>query len=72
MFVTILIILCCCFFQGFNVVFFLAETLYSFTPNIFIVFAIIVYEGLLGGSAYSNAYYSIMKNVITWLFFTVQ
>ncbi|VVC45924.1 Major facilitator superfamily domain,Batten's disease protein Cln3, subgroup,Batten's disease protein [Cinara cedri] len=49
--------------QGFNVVFFLAETLYSFTPNIFIIFIMIAYEGLLGGSAYSNTYYSIMKNV---------
>ncbi|XP_060846817.1 battenin [Rhopalosiphum padi] len=49
--------------QGFNVVFFLIETLYSFTPNIYIIFAMIGFEGLLGGGAYANSYHNIMKKV---------
>lgn len=50
-------------FQGLNVVYFLIETLYSFTPNIYIVFAMIAFEGLLGGSAYSNTYHQVMIKV---------
>lgn len=49
--------------QGLNVVYFLIETLYSFTPNIYIIFALIGYEGLLGGSSYANTYHNIMKKV---------
>jgi len=49
--------------QGFNVVYFLAETLYSFTPNIYVIFAIITFEGLLGGGAYANTYHKVMKKV---------
>lgn len=50
-------------FQGVNVVYFLIETLYSFTPSIYIVFAMIAFEGLLGGSAYSNTYHQVMLKV---------
>lgn len=50
-------------FQGFNVVFFLSETVYLFTPSIYIIFSIIVFEGLLGGGAYANSYHNIMKKV---------
>ncbi|KAL4105266.1 hypothetical protein QTP88_020523 [Uroleucon formosanum] len=49
--------------QGFNVVYFLIETLYSFTPNIYIIFALIGFEGLLGGGAYCKTYHNIMKKV---------
>ncbi|CAH1733350.1 battenin [Aphis gossypii] len=49
--------------QGLNVVYFLIETLYSFTPNIYIIFAMIGFEGLLGGGAYANSYHNIMKKV---------
>lgn len=50
-------------FQGLNVVYFLTETLYSFTPNIYIIFAMIGFEGLLGGAAYANSYHNIMQKV---------
>ncbi|XP_050438962.1 battenin [Adelges cooleyi] len=49
--------------QGINLIYFLTQTVYSFTPNIFIVFVIIAYEGLLGGSGYVNTYHNIVKKV---------
>ncbi|XP_022163943.1 battenin [Myzus persicae] len=49
--------------QGLNVVYFLFETLYSFTPNIYIIFGLIAFEGLLGGGAYAKSYHNIMKKV---------
>ncbi|XP_025207270.1 battenin [Melanaphis sacchari] len=49
--------------QGLNVVYFLIETLYSFTPNIYIIFIMIGFEGLFGGGAYANSYHKIMKKV---------
>jgi len=52
-----------CYFQGLNVIYFLTETLYSFTPNIYVIFAMIGFEGLLGGGAYANSYHNVMKNV---------
>ncbi|XP_047428683.1 battenin isoform X2 [Mugil cephalus] len=44
-----------------NAVFLLFAVRYQFLPNVWIVFVIILYEGLLGGAAYVNTFYSISK-----------
>ncbi|XP_050531536.1 battenin [Daktulosphaira vitifoliae] len=49
--------------QAINFIFFLFQSLYSFTPSIYIIFALIAYEGLLGGSGYVNTYHNIAKKV---------
>lgn len=49
--------------QFVNVIYFLFEVLYFFTPNIWIIFAIVFWEGLLGGGAYVNTFYRISKDV---------
>ncbi|XP_033647342.1 battenin-like isoform X1 [Asterias rubens] len=36
---------------------------FAFMPTIFIVFAIIIFEGLLGGGAYVNTFYQIRQDV---------
>ncbi|CAI4223088.1 unnamed protein product [Auanema sp. JU1783] len=53
--------------QLFNAVFFYLEAVYYFVPHISIIFAIIVYEGLLGGSAYVNTFNSIHREIPTEL-----
>lgn len=50
-------------FQLVNVVYFLFEIFYFFTPNIWIIFAIVLWEGLLGGGAYVNTFYKISKDI---------
>lgn len=50
-------------FQFVNVVYFLFEIFYFFTPNIWIIFAIVLWEGLLGGGAYVNTFYKISKDI---------
>ncbi|KAJ9583397.1 hypothetical protein L9F63_022263, partial [Diploptera punctata] len=45
--------------QFVNVVFFLFEAIYLFVPNIWIVFAAVLWEGLLGGAAYVNTFYKV-------------
>jgi battenin len=49
--------------QLINVVFFTFESIYAFVPNIWIVFAIILFEGLLGGGAYVNTFYRMSKEI---------
>lgn len=40
----------------------------SFLPSIYLVFLIILYEGLLGGAAYVNTFHNIALEVSTsWL-----
>ncbi|PAV71272.1 hypothetical protein WR25_03064 [Diploscapter pachys] len=46
-----------------NMVFFFFEAVYWFLPSIFIVFGLIVFEGLLGGMSYVNTYNHIHKKV---------
>lgn len=43
--------------QGLNVIFFSFEAIYMFTPSIWIIFGMILFEGLLGGGAYVNTFY---------------
>ncbi|XP_054280890.1 battenin isoform X2 [Macrosteles quadrilineatus] len=50
--------------QGVNVIFFTFESLFSFLPNIYVVLAAVLWEGLLGGAAYVNTFYKINKEVI--------
>lgn len=50
-------------FQFINVVIILAEVLTFFVPTIWIMFAFVLWEGLLGGSAFVNAFYRMSKEV---------
>lgn len=50
-------------FQFVNVVYFLFEVIYTFSPNIWIVFAVVFWEGLLGGGAYVNTFYRMSKDI---------
>ncbi|XP_063695821.1 battenin-like [Culicoides brevitarsis] len=49
--------------QGINVVLFSLEAVFWFIPSIWIVFAFILWEGLLGGSAYVNTFYRISEEI---------
>ncbi|KAI8041638.1 battenin [Drosophila gunungcola] len=50
-------------FQFVNVVYFLTEVIWWYTPSIWIVFAIVLWEGLLGGGAYVNTFYRMSKEI---------
>ncbi|XP_072225825.1 battenin isoform X2 [Leuresthes tenuis] len=47
--------------QVLNAVFLLFSVRYQFLPSAWLVFAIVLYEGLLGGAAYVNTFYFISK-----------
>ncbi|XP_023204671.1 battenin [Xiphophorus maculatus] len=47
--------------QVVNAVFLIFAVLFQFLPSIWIVFGIILYEGLLGGAAYVNTFHFISK-----------
>lgn len=49
--------------QVLNAVLLLFAVRYQFLPSAWLVFFIIVYEGLLGGAAYVNTFYFISKEV---------
>lgn len=49
--------------QVLNAVLLLAAVQYQFLPSAWLVFAIILYEGLLGGAAYVNTFFFISKEV---------
>uniref|UniRef100_A0A336K9I5 Battenin n=1 Tax=Culicoides sonorensis TaxID=179676 RepID=A0A336K9I5_CULSO len=49
--------------QGINVVLFSVEAVFLFVPSIWIVFAFIFWEGLLGGGAYVNTFYRVSEEV---------
>nr|KAF6272042.1 CLN3 lysosomal/endosomal transmembrane protein, battenin [Myotis myotis] len=51
--------------QCFNLVFLLVDVWLSFLPSIYIVFLIVLYEGLLGGAAYVNTFHNIALEVST-------
>ena len=46
-----------------NFALFFLETLYLVLPSFWIMFLLVLYEGLLGGGVYANAFYSISKQV---------
>ncbi|XP_027469510.1 battenin isoform X1 [Zalophus californianus] len=45
--------------QCFNLAFLLVDVWLSFLPSIYLIFLIILYEGLLGGAAYVNTFHNI-------------
>ncbi|XP_004461509.2 battenin isoform X1 [Dasypus novemcinctus] len=45
--------------QCLNLGFLLADVWFSFLPSIYLIFLIILYEGLLGGAAYVNTFHNI-------------
>lgn len=49
--------------QVVNVIIFLTQLFYFYIPSIFIVFALILFEGLLGGAAYVNTFFIIRREV---------
>lgn len=49
--------------QGVNVVLFSVEAVFWIFPSIWIVFAFILWEGLLGGGAYVNTFYRISEEI---------
>ena len=49
--------------QFINLALFVLQIYYHFIGNIWIVFAVILFEGLLGGAAYVNSFYQISKKV---------
>ncbi|KAI6175024.1 Battenin [Aphelenchoides bicaudatus] len=51
------------FLEALNAVFFFFNSLYFFIPHIWLVFALIFAQGLIGGLAYANTYYRIHKEV---------
>lgn len=50
-------------FQFINVLILLTEVITFFTPTIWIVFVIVLWEGLLGGGAYVNTFYKMSKDI---------
>uniref|UniRef100_A0A1B0AKK2 Battenin n=1 Tax=Glossina palpalis gambiensis TaxID=67801 RepID=A0A1B0AKK2_9MUSC len=50
-------------FQFINVVYFSTEVIYFYTPSIWLTFAIVLWEGLLGGGAYVNTFYRMSKEI---------
>lgn len=46
-----------------NVIILLFESIYYYMPNIWIVFAIVLWEGLLGGGAYVNTFYRMSTEI---------
>lgn len=49
--------------QGLNVIFFGFEAVYMFTPSVWIILGMIIFEGLLGGGAYVNTFYRMSKEI---------
>ena len=51
------------FLQFINLGILLTQVFYRYIPNIAIIFVIILFEGLLGGTAFVNTFYKISKEV---------
>ena len=49
--------------QNVNLVLLLCEAYFHFLPSVWIMFLIVLYEGLLGGACYVNAFYRISQEV---------
>lgn len=54
-----------CCVQVVNAALLLLAVRFLFLPSAWLVFGIILYEGLLGGTAYVNTFYFISKEVST-------
>lgn len=51
-----------------NAAIFFKDAMSGFIPHIFVIFLMILYEGLLGGGAYVNTFRAVHKTVSTNLF----
>lgn len=51
------------FLQSVNLIACIFQSIYMFIPNIWIVFLLIFYEGLLGGAAYVNTFMKVSEQV---------
>lgn len=51
------------FLQLVNFVFFFVASVYLFLPSFWLTFFLVLYEGLLGGAVYVNAFYTITEEV---------
>lgn len=49
--------------QGINVILFTSEVILFYMPSIWLVFAFVLWEGLLGGGAYVNTFYRMSTEV---------
>ena len=49
-----------------NFAFFFCEAVYQFLPSFWLMVVLVLWEGLLGGATYVNAFYHIAKEVSTW------
>lgn len=47
-------------------VFLLAAVYFMFLPSIYLVFVLIIYEGLLGGASYVNTFHCVSAEVRKW------
>ncbi|XP_010640219.1 battenin, partial [Fukomys damarensis] len=45
--------------QCLNLAFLLSDVMLSFLPSMYLVFLVVLYEGLLGGAAYVNTFHNI-------------
>ena len=50
-------------FQFINLIYFFTEVIWFYTPSLWITFAIVLWEGLLGGAAYVNTFYRMSKEI---------
>ena len=57
--------------QFVNLALFVLQIYYHFITNIWIIFVVILFEGLLGGAAYVNSFYQISKKVTSSHAFTL-
>lgn len=51
------------FLQILNLVLCILQSIYFFIPNIWIIFILILYEGLLGGAAYVNTFMNVSEQI---------
>lgn len=49
--------------QALNLVIFIYQSLYVFMPNVYVVMAMVFYEGLLGGASYVNTFMLVAETV---------
>jgi len=54
---------CLSYLQFINTAFLFAVTYLNFIPSIYIIFAIILYEGLIGGGVYVNSFYLLAEEI---------
>jgi len=46
-----------------NAIFFFAAAYFNFIPSIWLVFVVVIFEGLIGGGVYVNAFYLLAEEI---------